>query len=222
MSAQMISPKRKAIADSSRTMFMWVAGMSAVIGVCVVVAIFLMQQIFFKLSVVSTMTDTLGTLKHNNSVSSELTNNVVVLETNTALNSAKANADEKALQVVLDALPADRNSLSLGASLQQNLLSGVEGLTIESLSIDDSAASAESTDEDNVIPIQMQVSASNANVIKDMLSRLERSIRVIDIDNFILEKSDNSYQATITAHAYYQPSKSVQLTDKTITPGGKK
>ena len=46
--ARMISSKRRAIADSSRTMFMWVAGMSAVVGICVVVAIFLGQQIVFK------------------------------------------------------------------------------------------------------------------------------------------------------------------------------
>lgn len=222
MSAQIISPKRKVIADSSRTMFMWVAAMSVVVGMCVVVAIFLTQQIFFKLDVVGQMTNTLGTLRHNNSVTSDLTSNVVVLETNTALNAAKANPDEKALQVVLDALPADRNSLALGASLQQSLLLGVDGLTIESLSVDSSNVVLSDTADDTSIPIQLQVSANNANSIKDMLTRLERSIRVVDIDGFILERSDSAYQATITAHAYYQPAKKVQLTEKTITPGSKK
>lgn len=221
MAAQIISSKRKVIADSSRTMFLWVAGMSAVVGMCVVIAIFLSQQIFFKLNVVGQMRDTLGTLRDNNKVAGELTQNVVVLETDPALNATKANSDEKALQVILDALPADRNSLALGASLQQSLLSGIDGLTIESLSVDSSEVTLTSGADDTTIPIQMQVSAKNANAIKDMLTRLERSIRVVDIDSFVLERSDSSYQATITAHAYYQPPKQVQLTEKTITPGSK-
>lgn len=223
MPSQIISPKRKAIADSSRTMFIWVAAMSAVVGMCVVVGIFLAQQIFFKMAVVGKMTETLNILRDNNKVATELTGNVIVLESNSALNSAKANPDEKALQVVLDALPADRNSLALGASLQQSLLAGVDGLTIESLTVDSSdTVQLAGAKDDTTIPIQLQVSANNANSIKDMLTRLERSIRVIDIDNFVFERSDNSYHATITAHAYYEPSRQVQLNEETVPSGGKR
>jgi len=114
-SSRILSPKRQAIADSNKTMFLWVAGMSAVIGICVVVSIFLAQQIFFKLNVLGKMTETLNTLKSNNRVASELTSNVVVYESNASLNALRATSDEKALQVVLDALPADRNALALGA-----------------------------------------------------------------------------------------------------------
>ena len=221
MPSQIVSPKRKAIADSSRAMFGWVAAMSAVVGICVVVCIFLTQQILFKMEVVGRMTDTLNTLKDNNKVAGTLTSNVVVLETDPSLNAAKANPDEKALQVVLDALPADRNSLALGASLQQSLLAGVDGLTVESLSVDNSDSLATDSDE-NTIPIQLQVSASNASAIKDMLTRLERSIRIVDIDSFVLERSDTSYQATIAAHAYYNEPKEVKFGETTVTPGGKK
>ncbi|MGE5299164.1 MAG: hypothetical protein ACM3KF_03935, partial [Acidobacteriota bacterium] len=200
----MISSKRRAIADSSRTMFMWVAGMSAVVGMCVVVAIFLGQQIVFKAEVVGKMTHTLNTLKDNNKVAGDLVNNVVVLETNQALNSLKATPEDKALQVVLDALPADRNSLALGASLQNSLLTNIDGLTVESITLDagGSVTSTEATsDSNNTIPIQIQVSANNATAIKEMLLRLERSIRIIDIEGFTLERSDASYQASITAKA---------------------
>lgn len=226
MPSQIVSPKRKAIADSSRTMFIWVAAMSVIVGVCVVVAIFLVQQIMFKIQVVGAMTQTVSTLNDDNKVAKTLADNVVVLQTNTALNALKANSDENALQVPLDALPADRNSLALGASLQQVLLTGIDGLSIDSLSVDSgSSASSTSSDTtsaaaDNTISIQMQISASNVNTIKDTLTRLERSIRIIDIDSFILERSDTSYQATIAAHAYYQPGLQLQLKTKTITPGG--
>lgn len=223
--ARMISSKRRAIADSSRTMFMWVAGMSAVVGMCVVVAIFLGQQIVFKAEVVGKMTHTLNTLKDNNKVAGDLVNNVVVLETNQALNSLKATPEDKALQVVLDALPADRNSLALGASLQNSLLTNIDGLTVESITLDagGSVTSTEATsDSNNTIPIQIQVSANNATAIKEMLLRLERSIRIIDIEGFTLERSDASYQASITAKAYYQPAKKVQLTEITVPEKGKK
>ena len=223
----MMSPKRKAIADSSRTMFIWVAAMSAIVGVCVVVAIFLTQQIMFKIKVVGAMTDTVSTLDYNNKVAKNLTENVIVLQTNQALNSIKANGSENALQVPLDALPADRNALALGASLQQVLLTGVDGLSIDSLSVDNSGSAAVTTDgtdasSNNTIPIQMQISSTNINTIKDTLTRLEKSIRIIDIDSLVLERSDTSYQATIAAHAYYQPAVQLQLTTNTITPGGRK
>lgn len=222
MPSQMLSPKRKAIVDSSRTMFIWVAAMSAIIGVCLVISIFLIQQIMFKSKVVQKMTETSSTLSHNNKVASELTTNVVVLETNAALNTTKANPDEKALQVVLDSLPDNRNALALGASLQQSLLTGVEGLTIDSLSVDNSNTSTSLTPSDKTIPIQLQVSAKNVNTIKDMLTRMERSIRIIDIDNFILEHGDSSYQATIMAHAYYEPAKQVELKEVVVPVGDKK
>ncbi len=221
MPSQVISPKRKAIADSSRAMFMWIAAMSAVIGICVVVGIAFAKQIFFKAEVVGKMTETLNILKDNNKVSSTLTSNILVLEANGALNSAKATPEEKALQVVLDALPADRNALSLGASLQQNLLTDVDGLSIELLSVDGETATPTGGSSENTIPIKLQVKATSANAIKDMLLRLERSIRIIDIDSFNLERNDEGYVATIGAHAYYQPEKKVELTQKQV-PEGKK
>ena len=221
MASQIMSPKRKLIADSSRTMFGWVAGMSAVVGMCAVVGFFLVQQILFKAEVANKITTTLNTLRDNNKVASDLTKNVVVLETDSALNSVKANDDEKALQVVLDALPADRNPLALAASLQQRLLLGVDGITVESLSVDSSTSSSDEEGE-LTIPIQLQVSATSANAIKDMLVRLESSIRIIDIDNFVIERNDTSYRATISAHAYYNPAKEVELGETTIYAGGKK
>ncbi len=222
MPSQVISPKRKAIVDSSRTMFLWIAGMSAVVAICAVVGIALAKQILFKAEVVGSMNETLNILKDNNKVASTLTSNVLVLETNQALNTAKANPDEKALQVVLDSLPADRNALALGASLQQSLLTGIDGLSVELLSVDSETTAPINATSENVIPIQLQVKATSANAIKDMFLRLERSIRIIDTDTFNIERSDNSYVATISAHAYYQPEKKVELTQKQVPEEGKK
>lgn len=228
MPSQLVSPKRKAIADSNKTMFLWVAGMSVVVGMCVVVMFYIGQQIAFKIKVVNALGTTVNNVHYNNDHADELLQNVSVLQTNAALLSVKANGSENALQVPLDALPADRNALALGASLQEVLLTGINGLKIDSMAIDSENSGATQLDGeaevavDNTIPIQLQITADSASTIKDALARLERSIRIISIDSFIMERSDTSYQATIAAHAYYEPAQELQLKSQVIMPGGKK
>lgn len=216
-----VSTKRKAIADSNRQMFIWVAGMSVVVGMCAVVAIFLGQQIAFRTKVIATMTDTVATLSNNNKAVDDLAKNIAVLETNEGLNSTKATPEEKALQVILDALPADRNALATGSSLQQNLLTGINGLSIDRITVDSADASgASSTSSQNTIPIQITVSSTNANALKDMLVKLERSIRVIDIQGLDIERSDvgsqTNYEMSLTAVAYFEPAVEVKLNDKVV------
>lgn len=212
--AQAGMKKRQIIANSNRTMFIWIAAMSALIGVCAVLSSFLIQQIVFKTRVTNKLDSTVSTLKDNNKKAQTLIENVRVLETNSALNSIKARPEDKALQVILDALPADKNALALGASLQQNLLQQ-PGLTIDALSVQ-SAATDTGTDTGTTIPFTMTLSAVDANTLKDTLARLERSIRVIDIDTLSLERSEQKYTMTITAHAYYEPATTVQLNDETV------
>lgn len=204
--------KRQVIANSNRIMFIWVAMMSAIVGICVVVGYFLLQQIFYQTEVVSKLNETASTLSDDNQNAQVLIDNVRVLETNEALNSVKAQEDEKALQVVLDALPADANTLALGASLQQKLLVGIDGLVIDSLSV----SALDTATNDGELPFTLTVRASGASALKELLGRFERSIRVIDIDSFSLEKSEVDYTMTIQAHAYYQPAKQVELTEEVV------
>ncbi|MGB4761787.1 MAG: hypothetical protein WBP12_00355 [Candidatus Saccharimonas sp.] len=219
-----LSTKRKAIADSNRMMFIWVAGMSAVVGACVVVAIFLGQQIAFRAQVISEMTNTVSVLSNNNKAVGDLADNIRVFETNEALNSVKSTPEEKALQVILDALPADRNTLALGASLQQILLTGVDGLSIDKIVVDTDSRSSDVNDVS--IPVQIQVSSTSASALKDMLVRMERSIRTIDVTGLEIERSDvngqTRYQMTVDAVAYYEPAVEVKLMDKVVPDNEKK
>lgn len=216
--------KRQQIKDSSRSMFIWVAGMSVVVGFALVISWFLWQQVAFTTKVVNEKNDTRQTLVDNNAISDDLRANIRALEPNTALNDAKADEDDKALQVILDALPADANSLALGASLQKELVKGVSGLSIESLSVTPAAEEQDqdefsSTDVDeNTIAFRMVVVASNVNAHKKLLENFERSIRVIDIDHLRLERNQNNYTMTIDAHGYYQPAKQIELTEKVVKP----
>ena len=107
--------KRQVIANSNKTMFMWVAGMSAVVGIALVLAFFLVEQLMFKTTVTSKLDDTASTLTKNNKETTALMDNLRARSTDEGLNSVKALPDDQALQVVLDALPADDNSLALGS-----------------------------------------------------------------------------------------------------------
>ncbi|MFZ1243171.1 MAG: hypothetical protein WAQ22_03445 [Candidatus Saccharimonas sp.] len=213
--------KRQQIQRSSRVMFGWVAAASVVVGFAVVISWFLFQQVMFNEKVLSAKAQTVKTLDNNNKAVNKLVDELKVLETNSALNSSKINADEKALQVILDALPAESNALALGASLQNKLVSSIPGLTLDSIDINQDAAGTNddgTVTADNTLSFSMEVSATDPNTFKELLQRFEKSIRVIDIDSLSVEKGEEKMTMKITAHAYYSPAKQVQLQKKEVKP----
>jgi hypothetical protein len=137
------------------------------------------------------------------------------------------------IRVVLDALPSDANSSALGASLQEKFLSD-PALKVESLTVDpvlgvesqtsanvENAANATAPDEAaNEITFRFSVSAdgNNASALKDLLRRLERSIRAIDIVTLKIEAQGNRLLLTVEGRAFYEPAKTVELKEKTVKP----
>jgi len=97
--------KRSQIAKANKTMFIWIAVASALVGSAVVVSIFLAQKAIFNESVLSLKQQTVSNLDNNNTVAPELKSKIQVLDTNQALMLSKANESDQAIQVILDALP---------------------------------------------------------------------------------------------------------------------
>lgn len=221
--------KRQQIAQSNKMMFVWVAGVSVVVGIAGVVSVFLLQQMAFNQKVLNEKSNTISTLRDNNEAIVELKKNIRVLETNAALNASKARSEDKALQVILDALPADANSLALGASLQNKFFDGIDNLTLESLTVDP-VAGIENVDgeeavveegveaEANAITFRMSVSSTDANSLKELLQRFEKSIRVIKVRSITLERSEDKLTMNIDASAFYEPAKKIELRDKVVKP----
>lgn len=213
--------KRQQIASSSKAMFIWVAAASVVVGFAVVIGWFLSQQILFREKVITEKNRTVTILQDNNKATTGLIDNVRVLETNPALNAAKAQPNERALQVVLDALPADANTLALGASLQNRLFGSVANVKIESLSVKqpgDVTGTAVSHGAVQSIGFTAVVTSPDINAIRDVQKKLESSIRTIDIDSLKIEKSDARVTMTLQGHAYYLPERNLTLTDKVVKP----
>jgi hypothetical protein len=224
--------KRQQIANANRMMFLWVAAASVIVGVAVVVSLFLVQKLFFNEKVLAEKAKTASVLSENNKVVDELKNQVRVLNTNQALKDSMVSGENEPIQVVLDALPDKANSSALGASLQEKFLND-PALKLESLNVDpvagvesqtdenvqDASATGEATGE-NQITFRFSVSTdvASANVLKDLLQKLERSIRTVDITGLTIETQGTRLVLTVNGHAFYEPAKSVELKDKTVKP----
>jgi len=219
--------KRQQIAQSNRTMFIWVAVASAVIGFALVVSWFLVQQIMFRQKVVGNKITTVTRLHDNNAAVADLQRNIGVVESTNealALENVKASPSEKSLQVVLDALPAENNRLALGSSLQEKLVGGQPNVTLESLNtVDATAISSKSPVSGvEVMPFSMTATSSNPNSLHDLLKRLENSVRTITIDSLKIEQSTSKTSPAIGAHAFYLPEKTIELKKIIVKPDGAK
>ncbi len=223
--------KRQQIANANRMMFLWVAGVSAVVGVAVVASVFLVQKAMFNEKVLSEKSKTATTLVNNNKAVSELQNQIRVLNTNEDLKKVMVPGEAQPIQVVLDALPADANSSAFGASLQKNFLTA-DGIQLDSLTVNpvygievqDGTGSQPATSDEaelgNMITFSFAVraSASNADGLKDLLLKMERSIRPIVLTNVTVEAQVDQLILRADGHTYYEPAKSIDLKDKVIKP----
>lgn len=219
--------KRTQVAKANRVMFLWVAGVSVVFGFSSVGAIFLSQMLFFNERVLQEKGRTVSILDKNISNTDDLESKVRVLNTNQALIDSKSDSNDQAIQVVLDALPSDANSLALGASLQNVLLANIPGLELISLQVNpvvgveslggssDSNTSSSLSDTQNEITFNFSVSGDET-ALKQVLLNLERSIRTIDVISLKIESQNTKRILSVQARAFYEPERIVQLKDKTV------
>ncbi len=219
--------KRTQIAKANQTMFVWVAIVSVIVGFALVGSIFLVQKILFNEKVLAEKDKTISILNTDNSNVSELESQVRVLDTNQALATSKAKPTDQAIQVILDALPSDANSLALGASLQNVLLNGINGLSLQSLQVDPVAGveSLAGSSIQSALPAadssQPQITfrfsvKGNETALKEALTRLERSIRAIDIVTLTIENQGSDRLMTVEARAFYEPARTVELKNEVI------
>lgn len=220
--------KRTQIAKTNRMMFIWIAIASVIIGVAGVVGVYMVQKLVYNERVLAEKQKTVSTLESNVKVIAELQKEILVLDTNTALLSARASEEDQAIRVVLDALPSGANSTALGASLQLKLLAGIPGLTVESLRVDPvqgvevmaggDVVDASSDDSvANAITFQFSV-IGDQTALRQVLTNLERSIRTIEITSLRVENQGTRQVMTVQARAFYEPAKTLQLTEKVVQP----
>lgn len=220
--------KRQQISRANQMMFLWIAGVSIVVGFSLVLVVFLVQRIWFGEKVINEKLHTVSVLDSNLNVVQSLKDNVRVLNTDENLKSTVLNDTDPPIQSVLDALPAEANSTAMASSLQTKLLSGIDGVTIEALKVDpvagvevdSSLASTDTSSTDNAINFTFAVSAlaSNQSALHDVLVRIEKSIRPFNIQSLSIESQGGRVVMTASGQGYYETQQKVQLTDKVVHP----
>lgn len=216
--------KRQQILRANQLMFLWIAGVSIVIGFSVVIALFLAQKIMFGERVLAEKGRTVTTLEKNLKAAPALKDNIRALNTDSNLRKTRLNTDDSALQSVLDALPADANSTAMAASLQKKLLTGVPDVILESLRVDsvsdDGEAVSDIATESGSIGFTFAVSAPSGGQdgLREVLFQLERSIRPFTIKTLSIETQGARITLTASGVGYYEPAKTLTLTNKVIRP----
>ena len=241
--------KRSQIKKANRTMFIWVALMSAVAMICLVVSYHLVLTTLFKGRVIVAKAQTIGNLQtsiKNTERNNEdgLREQILALDANENLAMVKASPEDKALQVILDALPSTANPLSFGASLQTVLLVGPEGLNIKNISVEAASSSLDaSTDEAGAQPSdssnegeeattenENNVAAETSAVpmsfsfvvegpetsLQEVLQRLEKSIRTIYVKAINIERHGGVNEMSVTGNVFYQLEKTAALQEKVV------
>lgn len=208
--------KRQQIDSSKRTMFIVVAIAAFAVGISLVVAFFLAQQIWFHTKIIGAKQETIDTIRKNIDSVDELKSNVRKLDVNDALNSVKINDDSSAVQSILDALPAEANADALGASLQTKFAGSIGGLTIERLTIG-STGGKSTKDSGSTIGFTMSVNGP-ADKLKELLAKFEKSIRVIELKSIDVQATRNGLTMNISGAAYYEPAQQVQLETEVVKP----
>ena len=211
--------KRQQIDSSKKTMFVFVASAAFLAGIALVVSIFLIQQIIFHSKIIIEKQSTISRLDKNLTTIDELKKNIRVLDTNTALNSVKASNESSALQTILDALPDNPNADAFGASLKNKFIDTTTGLTIQNLSVTQVASDNDSSGSTsaNTVSFIMEVSGP-ADKLKELLTKLEASIRVIDLRTVEIQRSEDKLSLVVRGVAYYEPAQTVQLENKVVKP----
>ncbi len=216
--------KRQQIQNANRTMLIWVALASAVVTICLVLGYNFVQTIMYNNKVISAKNATNKVLKENIAAIDTLKQNVNALQADKALIALKADTNDTAFQVVIDALPTVDDRTALAASLQQKILAQ-SGVTIEQVTVTDTSAALSSgaTAAGSVASQVQQINFSftidgDYASINKAIQDIERTIRPISIDSVTLQGTANQLQATVAATTYYLPSVNYQLGSQEVQP----
>lgn len=122
-------------------------------------------------------------------------------------------------KIVLDALPSTYDFPALTSSIEKILrdnnlkVTEITG-TDDQLNQQDNTSSP--TPEPVEIPFSFTVTNANYGSISQLITRMQQSIRPLSIDSIEVSGGINDMTATVNAHTYYQPSKSVTITKKVV------
>ena len=229
--------KRQQIGAANKTVFLWIIIASVVVGVCAVTIQFMFRQMMFNSKINHELSITNTDIKKNIASYDSLKSDVDKLTADSNLNILQKGEESTPLQVVIDAMPTLEDRAALATSMQLEVLKP-SGVTIESFGVSNNepsvAIGATTTPDkadlkerktDNQLKIEdipaFTVDFSIAGTfdqVQQALRDMERSIRPINIVSLDIDGNSNKLTLTISALAYYIPTKTVDLKTIEVEP----
>ena len=217
--------KRVAIDKAERNMFIAVAVGSIAFAVAVVLTIFFFKKMLYNGAVIGEKQETVATLRANNQTIEGLSDDVRGLSNNPGLVVLKLEDGGDPLTVIADAIPAlgCPNEAAVGASLTDKLLVS-PGITLEVLNVTPSGMSGGTdcigiTDDRAIQTTEFTFTVNgNLNSLIELIDRLERSIRQVDIQKVAFEWDQRGVSMTLTGTMPWTYPTTIQLTMKEVEP----
>ena len=248
---QVAISKYSAMAKARQTVFIAVAVASMIVAVVGVSVYFIAQNILFNFKVIDEQNRSLSSLdasKNNIAVVEEAAKGLQAkMEADADIKSMVAGGEGSVLRLIVDALPTEPNSVSVGQSLEKDILSGLPvelgAINVDPVSrdviLDDSTSvvaddSEDSYAEDQVsnrvqsidFSFSVSIKADDSgslplNHFTTILQRMEKSIRAFRVESYRVEYEVGGATMTIVGKAYYMPSTGLTLKNKTVTSSDK-
>lgn len=219
-----ISTKRLAISKASAQMVVVMAVASFVTVFCLVASRAVWSQTRYQARVTSASEKAHEQLNKNIKAFDSLLTSYNKFDSNTTniiggVHDGPGDNDGDNAKIILDALPSAYDFPALTSSLEKILTEN--NFSVTSISgTDDQVNQEKNISSPNPQPVNIPFSFSvdNANYpsVILLITKLQQSIRPIQIDSINLSGGASSMTLTVNAHTYYQPEKALSITKQVI------
>lgn len=221
---QQSSAKRVAIESANAQMVIIVA-ISAFIAVfCLMASKAVLSQNQYNSRVMSAKEQANNQLKKNIKSFDELNKSYKAFDSTSTniiggVSSGEGDNDGPNSKIILDALPSTYDFPALTASIEKifrdrNInVSSITG-TDDQVTQQTNASSANPKPVE--VPFTFTITNANYKSAIQAIETMQRSIRPMQIDTLEIHGNDGSITITVTAHTYFQPSRSIQPTTKVV------
>ena len=122
-------------------------------------------------------------------------------------------------KIILDSLPSSYDFPALTSSIEKIL--NDRHLTVANISgtddqLNQQGNQASATPQATPIPFTLGIKNANYASVQDLVKALQASIRPVQIDSLDLTGGASDMTLTVSAHTYYQPGKSVDISTKVV------
>jgi uncharacterized protein involved in tolerance to divalent cations len=219
-----ISTKRLAISKANARMVAVIVGASFVTVFCLMASKAVFSQYQYQGKVVKQKEIANNQLKANEKAFDKLSASYKAFDSSSVniisgTRDGTGDNDGRNSKIILDALPSSYDFPALASSIEKILTDN--GLKVSSITGTDdqlnqqgnlSSPNPQATD----IPFSFTVSGASYASIQQLLDKLQRSIRPIQVDTINIGGGSNDMSVTVNAHTYYQTGKSLNVTKKVV------